>query len=482
MGNYISKNGNKLYPVEEAYFGKTKNLQEAEQAFREIFIEAFGKPIVPSEYDIVAMTKAAVKLGELTRPSSPYMKRVREAFKKEFGFGVFSLAFNNFVYEPKGDPWNRYKGDIMAKLNLENFQLIMPNAHTVGNSVIKRLVTGGENLRVAPIKNGSGERYYDSKHLYACHVLIFSAIMLTRGFTPGMLMAIILHEIGHNFTCTPIVNMNECFCIFKFTSEILRLVNEPDKQIEAIKALLKHISSHYLGTLSEAIYDNLISEIYGWLMKAGPLAKLVVGMQMVFKTFDFFILPIGNLGALTAVVNYVRTFNPVYIIQNMMLSLPEYSDEVFADSFATAYGYGPEHIESEKLFDHGSDSYGKWVCSKENPFAIVWKIAACNIAVMYMIYPPNGDPHPFAQSRMAEQIDKLEDELKDANLPPELRKACEKDLKECKAAYAAYLKADDDGKTIAILSMRRVFFDKAMGGRDLRSWINQLVNLGHHRA
>jgi hypothetical protein len=483
MNDYIQKHKT-LIPVQEAYFGKTKNLLEAEKAFTEMFIEAFGKPEVPSEYDVLAITKGAVKFAELSRPSSPYMKRVREAFKKEFGFGYFSLSFNNFTYDIYDTPSFDFPSRIKDRLNISNYrQLVRPNGYTLcSNGIIYNLATGNTDmLRISPIKTGSGERYYDAKHRYSCVIVIYSALLLTRGFTPGMLMAVILHEIGHNFVCTPIVNIQRTIPIFQVFKQICVLSNKPDKQLEFIKNNIKKLAMKLGFPIAESIYQELVSEIYGWLMKAKPIAEIVVGVQQLFKIYDMTIDSFFRLAMAVDMARQVTNITPYGYLRSMFESIPDYSNEVFADSFATAYGYGAETVMGEGLFNvHTSEKYYNYALSKDNPFNIFYRIAAVTIEIYLQFL--SMDAHPSGQNRQVEQINMLEDEIKSGKLPPELRKAAMEDLKRCKDAYNAYLNADSDDRLISIISTYRIFIDKTLGGRDIRSYINELVNLGHHHA
>jgi len=495
MPDYIKAYGD-LFPVEEAYFGKTKNLQEVENVFNEIWMECFGKLEVPSEYDIIAMSKGLAKFAELTMPTSSYMKRITAGFKKEFGFGFFSLSFNNFIYgldllEDTLDPMKRgkdifnYPKRVLALLNTSNYNAMLPNGYTISGGVIKRMVTGNSMNRLSPIKTGSNEKYYDKHHLYSCHVHVISALIATRGFTPGMLMAVILHEIGHNFVCTPIVNLSQYFPIIHWMVTVFRLSGDPKSQYAVIKRfIIENLSVHMLS-ITESIFAEIVSEIYGMLMKFGPLSQLAVAIQLMLKTYDKTVEYIQRVMTdLGAIKNLALLTNPVFVLNCAFSTLPAYSNEVFADTFATAYGYGPDTVKVQAMFEgfrHGSSSYNNWLVSDKNPFSLIWRVAAISIAVSRQITEIR-DPHPATQSRMVEQILKLEADVKSSKLSPELKKSALHDLAEAKEAYNSWLEADKNDRLIPVLTWWRTFNNDVMQGRDLRSFINELANLGMHRA
>ena len=490
MPDYIKAYG-ELFPVEEAYFGKTKNLQEAENIFNEIWMKCFGKLEVPSEYDIVAMAKGLTKFAELTSPASDYMKRIRQCFKKEFGFGAFFLVFNNFVYgsdyvadggvQKYRDIFN-YPTRVMQLLNTDNYHLMVPNAYTLSGGVIKRMISGNSMNRLTPIETGSNDRYYDKHHTYTCHVCVYSAIIATRGFTPGMLMATILHEIGHNFVCTPVYNIDQYFPMLKWITDIYSLSKNPDEQFKYIKNLLIDWLAETTASLTDGIFGEIVSNIYGLLMKFGPISQLVTGTQLVFKTYDRVVMGLAHLFLPIHLINAIP-INPITFIHNALKSMPGYSNEVFADTFATAYGYGPDVVKLQNMLGGANtqnDKYCSWLASDNNPFSIFWRVSAIMVDVCCLV--ASTDPHPTAQSRMAEQMLKLKADIKSSKLSPDLKKAAMHDLKECEKAYEEYLNADENDRLIPVLTWWRHVSDSIDDGRDLRSRLNEFLNMGMHRA
>ena len=152
-------------PVTEAYFGKTKNLMEIEK-----LVAAALKRFTIK--DLKAGGKRLIDAAKFN--SSPENRKIEALFCKEFGFKEMVLHWD-------GDP--------------------IPNAWTLGHGLMK-LADGSEPI--LPIRNGDGT-YYDAKHMYLCVVNIYVGGFADYNFTADEVVACILHEIGHNFVCTPVV-------------------------------------------------------------------------------------------------------------------------------------------------------------------------------------------------------------------------------------------------------------------------------------
>lgn len=123
----------KFQPVQEAYFGKSKNLLEAESILNSI-IKEFKVP-----FDKVG--KRIIDAAKLN--SSPKNKKLQELFQKEFGFGEMVLHW---------DGTNTV------------------NAWSFARGIIKLINTDMPKL---PVRSNDG-RYYDGGHNYLCVVNVYA--------------------------------------------------------------------------------------------------------------------------------------------------------------------------------------------------------------------------------------------------------------------------------------------------------------------
>ena len=168
---------------------------------------------------------------------------------------------------------------------------------------------------------------------------------------------------------------------------------------------------------------------------------------------------------------------PVAAIQSLYNANKNYNGEVFSDSFATAYGYGPEIINVRTKTERMLMDTAYF--DKDNKYNIynqvVYMLALVNATLM--------DPHPLEQTTIKNQINKLKRELKSSDVPPEVKPLIERDLAEAEKLYDEYLKMTPEQRNISLILAYRNINETYFGGKlEIRDIVNRLINFGNAEA
>ena len=471
-------------PVKEAYFGKTKNLMEVERLVA-VIIKKFTVPFK----DIGKRRIDAVKVNK-----SKENQKIEALLCKEFGFKEMVLHWDG---------------------NAE------VNAYTVTHGILK-LTDGSEP--VLPIKNSDGT-YYDSKHAYIC-VVNFYAGMIDIGLTPEEVTATILHEIGHNFVCTPVVNVVSMvewamlpvniYCAVKELNNIKQsatgaysvIKNDVLKQHPAIFKML--FTYEFLATLISIFnfkeyYDLIVTGFYKVFInyKAPDYVKewfsefdkmLVDNKNKIIAEWDAYVDEVKKSkefykknpdylawsNAVVTLLDFTATLlgTNIIIAQKVMSLQSGYSNEVFADSFASAYGYGAATVSLQRKLSYYT--LNTTALNKRNSYNVYNQY----ILIMTRLMVTFLDEHPMNQTRMSKQIEKLRADLNSDDVDPRVRKELLKDLERSEKIYNEYVnKIPPEYKHLTAIVNFIQINERYFGGKlDLREPINRVLNFGKDQA
>ena len=472
----------KMVPVQEAYIGKTQNLIECEIELGKIIkrmkvpFEKVGKRIV----DAPAINK------------SKENKKICELLKKEFGFKEFYLHWD---------------GDDTV------------NGCTWTEGVILR---SGKQLPSLPLKQGQG-KYYDHSHEYICVVNIFGGL-IDEGITAEELMAVILHEVGHNFTCTPVVTvarylepfwiplslymgfkqfasakgkweefLDSGLPVFIFNDDQTKCEMNPAFQEFLKKAATAFVRSQkyikmgmsglgnfissnqslqelikYLNNFDQYILDNKNKIMTQWDEYVRRVKEFQESVKKNPNSFLWFGLVDIGVNVISAIFN-----GQFAAVKNLFDNTSGYSDEVFADSFATAYGYGPATVSFQAKM--GKMRTRSRFLSKKNKYSTYNQYVFILLELQSML----TDPHPMDITRIKNQINKLERDLNDDRTPPEVKEIIKKDLDEANKIMEEYLKFDDKERNIStLMNFQRINILYFGGKLEIRDLINRVLNVG----
>ena len=460
-----------MEPVQEAYFGKTKNLLEAEKYLGQIMNKLKLKNIneIPKR-----VTEKALAINQ-----SKENKKLCECFAKEFGFKEMIIHWD-------GTP--------------------VVNGYTHGAGGLIKFVSSGKPK--LPVKQG--ERYYDSTHEYVCCVNIYAGL-IDQGLTKGEMMSVILHEIAHNFECTPLNNfylVMDYLWIPIYLCKVATLLKPTLNSLwpgakefnfnfkgfiylyQTYQYLIQMFDlaegQHYQENNSEFM-KKAFQEMDKWIKdnknKLVELWKARIKehkewQKQVAKDRDIFNTTLaGKLFDKWFCAILDGVFEPLNLAHQIYRAQSGYSGEVFADSFATAYGYGAETVSSQAKF--AKMATNNVFTDKRNSY---------NVYNQYLILMAEFtstlmDPHPLDQTRIKNQINKLRRELDSSEVPESMKKSIKADLDKAEKVYNEYLKLSDDERHLSILINVRIINETYFGGKmELRDITNRIFSLGMAEA
>lgn len=380
----------------EIYYEKNDNLLKLEKLFKEL----------SSKYKMDDKSKKINK--------DPILKEIGTIIAKEFGFKKITIIIDS---------------DFNDTLNA----MCIPVRQKFYGELTKSYVINKTGIKFLPqIKATS---------LF----MITKPMLFSRKITSKEMVAILLHEIGHNFTQAlipleaPILLLTDILMIY--IKIILNL--EKNRSNDILSKEIKSIINRFLTILRTIVV--LIPYI-------NHMARIILYKTSIIATIE---------GIIDAILGY--------------------SDEKFADNFVANYGYG-EYLSSA-LIKMDKSVNGKEIMlskdGKSNDFPIISKILK-NILDLYMIIITLMiiEPHPETINRVNNTINTLKHELSSNDeLGDETKKELLKqitNLEEIKDEYLNTLK-DSKYSEIRILYIHTV--DTLFKNGDILSKIVPFLNI-----
>lgn len=350
MGTYSNYN----QPINEAYYGKVKPLRDAERILGIFRKKYFG------------LTKHVNSAN-----SDPLLYEFCEILRKQFGFKRLIITINSSI---------------------------LANAGTYGGGWITC-----EKAKIIKTKNGF--KYDGTVNML---MLIYTQLIFNEEITDEEIMAVILHEIGHNFS--------------QKTSNIVN-VGKAAQTLELIAIYLYCIANGWLDVVFQCLLlttnegKGIMGDLYRILYKDNKAcAILISALQFIIN------LPMGLYQTVMDLVPYI---NIDALINNALgmnyLLITGFVDERAADNFATIYGYGPELATALVKLENSATPIRK----------VVHKMPVLGWVFDMMKIPENivwsmVDEHPTTPSRAKAQYNYLLKELDKQS--PALRKAVQEDI------------------------------------------------------
>ena len=270
----------------------------------------------------------------------------------------------------------------------------------------------GQTAKVTKTKDGYK---YDGSPIMVQY--IFPYMIFDPNYSDGEIMAICLHEIGHNFShkASTIVNLKNILLIpIVILQLLLGLLLNP------IGGLIQMMTFTNAG---RKIYKSIIDD-----MEGNETLALVVSLVKFLSA-----LPDTITANINSIKNRFLLLNPNTLLYNFFIRLLSQGiigypaglvDERIADNFATVYGYGPEL----------SSALHKLSKSPVDSIKLVHKVPVAGWIYDLMSIPQTwilglSDVHPMNSSRRRAQINYLKAEMKKDGISPKLQKQIEEDLK-----------------------------------------------------
>lgn len=241
------------------------------------------------------------------------------------------------------------------------------------------------------------------------HMIVYTDLITKANLNAQELLAMMLHEIGHNFYLCPISAGFQLFYI---------------------------VATFPIGLLNNLIQKLVlvgILHIEDFIKKEIPI--LYNSLQIIgrfFAEFTQILAPITNpvnmLVSLALNLTSIAT-NPMKAVN----LLTGYGNEKGADSFAAVYGYGPNQASAlRKMETLENMLYGKVVANDKGPVSIIndLSLLMCDLMAMMML-----EPHPSNNQRAASMLKKLKRDLATNDYPKGMKQDLEKEIARMEKMY-----------------------------------------------
>ena len=273
---------------------------------------------------------------------------------------------------------------------------------------------------------------FKKEYSYAAILGIYSGLIFNPAFTTPEIMALLLHEIGHNFNSA--LNKSNG----TFTNIIVT--------IETFTSIISCSPLEFINTIKNSNKMRMALDTAGKNMREQNAIPVIVydvfkQLQSVLSTTALTIsdiLRVGSLGSLTiitALYDCVRSasmyiINPANIISKIIGLNIMYKSELTADNFPTIYGYGPELASALNKFEGAEGDSSSIIMRSFNKIPVLSTIMHCNEIPVFFL-AQMFDEHPHSTARIKDQLDLLNLELSKQDMDPKMVDRIKKDIKEC---------------------------------------------------
>ncbi len=300
----------------------------------------------------------------------------------------------------------------------------MINARTCMNLHIIQTLTNSDDIGKDGLKNKNGE---DIILIY-----INKGVLMLDYVKPAHVIAILLHEIGHNFSNNGYRAVTAL--LYSIQTDIAKNIT-----MNALSSAPAKSIRH--GLRSSIAANSVLSKLSMTTTKI--ISVLSEGLQLLLSP------------AVTLTIPVAIIFGPLSQLVNVLSK----KFEDYADSVATAYGYGVELSEFLQL----AETKGVGVKTKfqANPFTkVLYDIGQANYEILAML----GTPHGTYQERTKKAIMKLESDIKSGDFDNNMKKELTRDLDRLKSQYNMLI-STPEGERQTIATYFRSNMEKNCAGR-----------------
>jgi hypothetical protein len=414
MGLYSIRDFDRGGMLSEAYVPKSKELKKAEA-----LLDQLRTPYLTKDSSgltgVVRTTASRFKSIGGNIQNDPKWVQFEHCLEKQFGFRTFTV---NIVRNS------------------------LPNAFTLPVSLD---ITHFGSFDDVLDKNGL--RYRESANIDAIS-FITDGLLFNGKLSSGQVMAVIIHEIGHNFTQTAIdfiAKFKAGQTLLAGTIGLLSLFTKLDrtllhtdlplsqKLLMTSMLFLNDTTKNKFNTLRRDEDTNGLKQIldFGYSVSKvvddfnfikDELDRLKYMFLNIFRNQVFSIIK-SNLRYSVATMRNSKK----QIIMSKVMSFPGFMDESFADKFVAMNGYGVEFTTGMRIFE--SEIHGVGIYGTVDNIPIVGQLFAVKSMINSVFSNIMGaDPHPSMASRLQTQIDVLETELNRPGVSERTKALIRKDL------------------------------------------------------
>lgn len=317
------------------------------------------------------------------------------------------------------------------------------------------------------ISNFKGGKYFTKNEYGICFtkeadmvttIHLDFGVMAKEGanITGKEMLAIILHEIGHNFFST---NWKTSLLLYfsnihTILTMIIANITHPDMYFMIFMFALQNIfvsnkflvkmSSKFDTALTNATKDTILRKIFVTLLQFSLL--LNAEFSMVYNVImAIFLFPVHWLYRITSTVA-ISVFNLVTFgwLDTLYVG---YDNEKFSDNFATTYGYGAELASGlAKITEYDRQGHSRTLrdmCEEDSSGITQFAINLATLPTQILSHALT-DCHPETEQRILNQIKMLKTELKSKDLKPATKKKILADLNRLEKVERTYFYASEE--------------------------------------
>ena len=260
-------------------------------------------------------------------------------------------------------------------------------------------------------------------------------------FTDEELLAVMLHEIGHNFF-ESVMYGDSAYGLSKKLVGIMGIIND---RILGVISSGKDANEDMI----EKEVDNLIPDGFLSLskMKAALLKPLSIFTKIAREKFK----------------KVAKLFTNEAMSDNLTRPMEAYTNEKFADTFAAMYGYGAYlHSGLLKLDQYYVDMRNKK--QPTNPIIVAYRVFKLNLsdALSYMLNIK--DEHPDGLARIKVSTDYLKKEIARQGIDPKVKAQLVNQLDELNRLIDEYINFPVDKDKMKITRTYYTMLYKKFGG------------------
>lgn len=384
--------------ITEAYFGRTPEI--------EAIIKQIG----------IIREKAGVKIGE----KAPLFNKYNPAINT----WPEMIKLNRLIEDCFGFDCAAISVDQNAQMNAYTF----PISYSFDATFFK-------NPKTMIISSKNGFKY-KKEAKYCLWVNITSGLLLNSEITNEEITAVLLHEIGHNFS-TAMDNSVGGMILIRNIYYIISYIIDAIIKLDPVK----------LGSGIGSIITN-----ENWYKRLSTKLDEVTNDFFIFRGFKVFrnvLLTILNACKTIAndVFDAIVSFNPILVLAGVLGSTAKWPDQIintclggnkdeqFADSFPGMYGLGNEQATALAKMTTGNQGFALYEIVHNTP--VIGHIAnTIQFPIVFMA--SLFDAHPNLEQRFKFEIDLLENELAKTNLDPKMRVSIKRQLNEIKKDHEKY--------------------------------------------
>lgn len=332
-------------------------------------------------------------------------------------------------YNPVGTKESRILEKCLEEqFNLESLTVVwlpmtfMSNAFTFPISTT--MLTTPSSMDIKRTSDSISFKDKKGKHI---NIFLFTSLVSVADISGPELLAVMLHEMGHNFYS------NESYILIKkasILSGFFKYIFKKNTNLADLFAALQSLL--FTVTIGSRSFRK------GYARGSKEIKHEDAEQnRVVYEVCDALLTVISGASLILGGVALPETLKrgiPL-LKQNLIHSLiGGYSDEKFSDNFATIHGYGPELSSFIKKLNLSKNTLkAAKIMNDALPKPLASLLNAQSFIVQSIMSIP--DCHPNNYTRVYDQAKLLRNELKNQNLNPKVKKQLMEDLENVESIY-----------------------------------------------